>query len=51
MLLKKFCSSHGYDFLEHTNITFRHLCHDGLHLNNQGIKLFSKNITDHVNSW
>ena len=26
MLLKKFCSSHGYDFLEHTNITFRHLC-------------------------
>ena len=49
MLLKKFCSSHGYDFLEHTNITFRHLCHDGLHLNDQGIKLFTQNIVNHVN--
>ena len=39
MLVKKFCSSHGYDFLEHISITFRHLSHDGLHLNNQGIKL------------
>ena len=49
MLLKKFCSSHGYDFLEHTNIAFRHLCHDGLHLNDQGIKPFTQNIVNHVN--
>ena len=49
MLLKKFCSSPGYDFLEHTNITFRHLCHDGLHLNYQGIKIFTQNIINHVN--
>ena len=49
-LLKKFCRSHGHDFLDHSNISFRHLCNDGLHLNPAGIELFTRNILNHVQS-
>ena len=49
-LLKKFCRSHGHNFLDHSNISFRHLCNDGLHLNPAGIELFTRNILNHVQS-
>ena len=46
--LKALCLAQGLDFIDHGNIAFRHLSHDGLHLSPDGIQLFAKNINSHI---
>ena len=49
--LKKYCACHGMDFISHSNIAFKHLAYDKLHLNPNGARLFARNLIRHANSW
>ncbi len=46
--LKKFCLQHGFDFITHGNIGFKHLDKYGLHLNSDGSRLFARNFINHI---
>ncbi len=49
--LKKYCACHGMDFINHGNITFKHLSNDKLHLNPNGATIFTRNLIGHVSLW
>ena len=39
--IKNFCTKNGYNFIDNSNISFRHIGHDGLHMNRDGQPTFS----------
>lgn len=50
LALKHYCLSQGWDFIDHSNIAFRHLDGDGMHLSPEGNRLFARNLTTHAKS-
>ena len=46
--LRRYCLTHGYDFISHGNIAFKHLLPDGMHLSPEGYCLLAKNILEHL---
>ena len=48
--IKNLCLAHGWDFLDHGNIAFKHLDSEGMHLNPAGNRLFARNIINYVKS-
>ena len=43
-LLENMCREEGFLFLDHSDITTRHICHDGLHPNDFGYVILKMNI-------
>ena len=46
--LKQYCLSQGWDFIDHQNISFRHLDQGGMHLTPEGNRLFARNLIAHA---
>ena len=46
--IKKYCLSKGWDFINHYNISFRHLDNKGMHLTAEGNRLFARNLIAHA---
>ena len=45
--LKDVCMEDGYDFIDDTNIGFRHLARDKLHINKEGQRILALNFLNH----
>ena len=49
MLLEE-CENHGFIYIDHPNVIAKHHCDtDGIHLETQGTRLFTRNILDALN--
>ena len=48
--LRRYCLGKGWDYITHGNIAFKHLLRDGMHLNQDGYRLFAQNLTGHITS-
>ena len=48
LVFSEFCYHPIWGFLDHGNFNFNHLDQGGIHLTDEGIHLFAKNITGHV---
>ena len=49
--LKNMCAIQGLNFIEHKNILFRnHVCHDGVHLNYEGVNFLTNNFSNYLRS-
>ena len=49
--LKNMCAIQGLNFIEHPNILFRnHVCHDGVHLNYEGVNILTNNFSNYLRS-
>ena len=48
--LRAYCWAQGFNYIDHGNIAFRHLAHEGLHLSPEGAQLFLHNICSHIES-
>ena len=43
-LLESMCKLHGYTFIDHSDVTTRHICNDGLHPNKPGYTILKMNL-------
>ena len=50
LALRRYCLSRGWDFIDHSNIAFKHLDEGGMHLSPEGNRLFARNRTAHAKS-
>ena len=50
LALKHYCLSQEWEFIDHSNIAFRHLDGGGMHLSHEGNRLFARNLTAHAKS-
>ena len=48
--LKRYCLTNGWDFIDHGNITSKHLDLSGIHLTPEGNRLFARNLLAHTKS-
>ena len=48
--LERFCFSNGWDFVNNSNIVFKHIDQWGMHLTPEGYRLFASNLNTHLNS-
>ena len=48
--LKKLCLQKGYDFIDNSNIGFRHLGKDKLHMNKNSQRILTSNFLNHLKS-
>ena len=46
--LKILCLQKGYDFIDNSNIGFRHLAKDKLHTNKNGQRILTSNFINHL---
>ena len=46
--LKNLCSKNGYDFIDNSNVVFRNIGHNGLHINRDGQRRLSLNFIYHL---
>ena len=46
--LKNLCSKNGYDFIDNSNVVFRHIGHDGLHISRDGERRLALNFINHL---
>ena len=46
--LKKLCLQKGYDFIDNSNIGFRHLAKDKSHINKNGQRILTSNSLNHL---
>ena len=49
--LKDLCMENGYDFIDNTNIGFRHLARDKLHINKEGRRILAFNFLNHLRTF
>ena len=49
--LKNLRSKNGYDFIDNSDVVFRHIGHDGLHINKDGQRRLALNFTDHLRGY
>ena len=45
---KKLCLQKGYDFIDNSNIGFRHLAEDKLHIDKNGQRILTSNFLNHL---
>ena len=43
--LQRHCLSNGWDFINHSNIAFKHIDTNGMHITPEGNSIFSKNLS------
>jgi len=49
--LASMCRTYRYDYIDHSNIWFRHhLCWDNVHLNYDGVEIMECNFIDYLNN-
>ena len=48
--LERFRFSNGWDFVNNSNIVFKHIDQWGMHLTAEGYHLFANNLNTHLNS-
>ena len=48
--LERLCLSNGWDFVNNSNIVFKHIDQWGMHLTPEGYRLFANNLNTHLNS-
>ena len=46
--LERFCFSNGWDFVNNSNIAFKHIDQWGKHLTPEGYRLFASNLNIHL---
>ena len=46
--LERFCFSNGWDFVNNSNIAFKHIDQWGMHLTPEGYRLFAGNLNTHL---
>ena len=46
--LERFCFSNGWDFVNNSNIPFKHIDQWGMHLTPEGYRLFASNLNTHL---
>ena len=46
--LEHFCFSNGWDFVNNSNIAFKHIDQWGMHLIPEGYRLFASNLNTHL---
>ena len=49
--LNNLCSKNGYDFIDNSNVVFRHIGHDGLHINRDGQRRLALNFINHLRGY
>lgn len=50
-VLRELCSKHKLHFVSNDNITRKHLCGDGVHLENEGTNILGDNIVSFINRY
>ena len=41
----------GYDFIDNSDVVFRHIGYDGLHINRDGQRRLALNFIDHLKDY
>ena len=49
--LKNLCSKNGYDFIDSSNVVFRHIGHGGLCINRDGQRRLALNFINHLRDY
>ena len=49
--LKNLCSKNGYDFIDNSNVVFRHIGHDGLPINRDGQRRLALSFINHLRGY
>ena len=49
--LKNLCSKNGYDFIDNSDEVFRHIGHNGLHINRDGQRRLALNFINHLRGY